>query len=67
VRSRQPASLRLCALLDKPSRRQTPVTIDYLGFAIPDKFVVGFGIDCGERYRELAYVGHVPSGDESDA
>jgi len=52
--SRQkPASLRLCTLLDKPSRRRVPVTIDYLGFSVPDKFVVGYGLDCGEKYRNL--------------
>lgn len=49
----QPASLALCALLDKPDRRQVPVTIDYLGLAIPDYFVVGYGIDFNQRYRQL--------------
>ncbi len=53
LRKRKPASLRLCALTDKPSRRQVPVTIDYLGFTIPDKFVVGYGIDWDEKYRYL--------------
>lgn len=55
-----PASVRVCALLDNPARRVRAVRIDYLGFTIRDCFVVGYGIDCGERYRELAYVGHVP-------
>jgi hypoxanthine phosphoribosyltransferase len=50
---RQPASLRLCALLDKPSRRQVPVTIDYLGFTVPDRFLVGYGTDLDQRYRQL--------------
>jgi hypoxanthine phosphoribosyltransferase len=59
LQHRKPASLRLCALLDKPSRRRTPVQIDYLGFTIPDHFVVGYGIDCGERYRELPYIGYI--------
>lgn len=50
---RHPASLRVAALLDKPSRRQVDVPIDYLGFAIPDRFVVGMGLDFNERYRNL--------------
>ena len=53
LRKRNPASLKLCALTDKPSRRKIPVTIDYLGFTVPDKFIVGYGIDCDEKYREL--------------
>jgi hypoxanthine phosphoribosyltransferase len=57
------ASVRLCSLLDKPSRRLTPVVIDYLGFAIPDHFVVGYGIDCGERHRQLPFVGYLGSGE----
>lgn len=48
-----PASLKLCALLDKPSRRQVPVAIDYLGFTIEDRFVVGYGIDFDQQYRQL--------------
>jgi hypoxanthine phosphoribosyltransferase len=66
LRSKQPAGVRLCALLDKPSRRKTPVKIDYLGFSIPDHFVVGYGIDCGERFRQLPYVGYVPPGGSLD-
>jgi hypoxanthine phosphoribosyltransferase len=61
IKRRDPASLRLCALLDKPARRRVPVEIDYLGFEIPDHFVVGYGIDCAGRYRDLPYVGHVPT------
>jgi hypoxanthine phosphoribosyltransferase len=57
---RQPRSIRVCALLDKPSRRVEPVTIDYLGFSIPDHFVVGYGIDWNEDFRELPYVGFIP-------
>jgi hypoxanthine phosphoribosyltransferase len=53
LRKKRPASLRLCALVDKPSCHQVPVTIDYLGFAVPDKFIVGFGIDWNEKYRYL--------------
>ena len=60
---REPASLRLCALLDKPARRRVPVKIDYLGFEIPDRFVVGYGIDYAGRHRELPYVGYVLTGD----
>ena len=50
---RAPASVRMCTLLDKPQRRQLPVTIDYCGFTIPDVFVVGYGLDWNERYRHL--------------
>ena len=53
LRKKMPASLRLCALTDKPSRRQIPVTIDYLGFAVPDKFIVGYGLDWDEKFRYL--------------
>ncbi len=53
LRAEQPASLKLCALADKPSRRVVPVTIDYLGFTVPDKFIVGYGIDWDEKYRHL--------------
>ncbi len=49
-----PASVRLCALLDKPSRRKMPVSIDYLGFTVPDKFIVGYGLDCNEQFRFLS-------------
>jgi hypoxanthine phosphoribosyltransferase len=49
----EPASLKLCALADKPFRRVVPVTIDYLGFTVPDKFIVGYGIDWDEKFRNL--------------
>jgi hypoxanthine phosphoribosyltransferase len=49
----QPASLKLCTLLDKPSRRKVPVAIDYLGITVPDRFIVGYGIDFDQRYRQL--------------
>jgi hypoxanthine phosphoribosyltransferase len=52
-RKEKPASLRLCALLDKPSRRKAAVNIDYLGFSVPDKFIVGYGLDCAQKYRNL--------------
>jgi len=53
LRKRKPASLRLCALTDKPSRRQVPLTIHYLGFTVPNKFIVGYGIDWNEKFRYL--------------
>ena len=53
LQRKKPASLRFCCLLDKPSRRQVPVTVDYRGFTVPDKFVVGYGMDYAERYRNL--------------
>jgi hypoxanthine phosphoribosyltransferase len=57
LRSQRPASVRLCTLLDKPSRRLVPIEIDYRGFEIPDKFVVGYGLDYAERYRNLPFIG----------
>ena len=59
LKKRDPASLRLCSLLDKPSRRVTPVSIDYLGFEIEDEFVVGFGLDYAQKYRNLPYIGEL--------
>ena len=50
---KKPASVKLCALTDKPSRHQIPVAIDYLGFTVPDKFVVGYGMDWDEKFRNL--------------
>jgi hypoxanthine phosphoribosyltransferase len=57
LRARQPASLRICALLDKPERRTVPIEVDYVGFRIPDEFVVGYGLDFAEGYRNLPFVG----------
>ena len=57
LKARQPASLRICALRDKPERRQVPIVVDYVGFEIPDKFVVGYGLDFAEGYRNLPFVG----------
>jgi hypoxanthine phosphoribosyltransferase len=57
IRSRNPASVRVCALLDKPERRVVPVEIHYLGFTIPNRFVVGYGLDYAQRYRNLPYIG----------
>ena len=53
LRRKNPASLKLCALLDKPSRRRVSLSIDYLGFTIPDRFVVGYGLDYDEKFRHL--------------
>ncbi len=53
LKKRKAASLQLCALTDKPSRRRVPVDIDYLGFTVPDKFLVGYGLDCDEQHRNL--------------
>jgi hypoxanthine phosphoribosyltransferase len=53
LRKRKPASLKLCALTDKPSRHRVPVSIDYLGLTLPNKFVVGYGLDFGEKFRNL--------------
>ena len=53
LRSRKPASLKICTLLDKPSRRKANITVDYLGFEIPDYFVVGYGLDYAGKYRNL--------------
>jgi len=58
--ARQPRSLRVCALLSKPARRQVEVRIDYLGFEVPDRFIVGYGLDHSERFRNLPYVGALP-------
>jgi hypoxanthine phosphoribosyltransferase len=57
LESREPTSLEVCALLTKPSRREIDVPVRYVGFEIPNKFVVGYGLDFGERYRNLPYVG----------
>ena len=59
LRDRHPASLRLCTLLDKPERRVVDVNVDYTGFNIPDEFVVGYGLDYDQRYRNLPYIGIV--------
>jgi hypoxanthine phosphoribosyltransferase len=67
-----PASVKVATFLDKPSRRQTPMTADYVGFTIPDAFVVGYGLDWSQRYRNLPYVGvlkqsvYAGAGEQSD-
>ena len=57
LQARHPAPVRLCTLLDKPSRRTKPVTADYTGFTVEDLFVVGYGLDYAEKYRNLPYIG----------
>ena len=57
LRGKNPASLRICTLLDKPARRLVEIPVDYVGFTIPDQFVVGYGLDYGEVYRNLRFVG----------
>ena len=59
LQSRKPASVRTAVLLDKPDRRQTDLVPDYVGFSIPDKFVIGYGLDFNHKYRELPYIGVV--------
>jgi len=57
LEAREPASLEICALLTKPDRRETEVPVHYIGFEIPNRFVIGYGLDFAERYRNLPYVG----------
>jgi len=57
LRGKNPATLRICTLLDKPARRLVEIPVDYRGFEIPDQFVVGYGLDYGEQYRNLRFVG----------
>lgn len=59
LKERQPESLKLCTLLDKPDRRVVEVKIDYNGYSIPDEFVVGYGLDYAQKYRNLPYIGVV--------
>lgn len=59
LKERKPKSLRLCTLLDKPDRRVAEVDVDYTGFQIPDEFVVGYGLDYAQKYRNLPYIGIV--------
>lgn len=59
LKTRNPKSLKLCTLLDKPERRVVEVKVDYIGFEIPDEFVVGYGLDFDQQYRNLPYIGYV--------
>jgi len=61
LQGRNPASLKIITLLDKPDRRVAQVETDYCGFEIPDKFVVGYGLDYAQKYRNLPYIGVVES------
>ena len=67
LRNRGPKSLRLCTLMDKPERRVVDVDVDYTGFQIPDRFVVGYGLDYDQRYRNLPYIGVVSFDEEQGA
>ena len=64
LQQRNPKSLKLCTLLDKPEERVTEVDVDYVGFQIPDKFVVGYGLDYDQHYRNLPYIGIVEFDEE---
>lgn len=64
LQRRKPVSLRLCTLLDKPERRVKDVKVDYVGFEIPDKFIVGYGLDYAQKYRNLPYIGIVEGVEE---
>jgi hypoxanthine phosphoribosyltransferase len=64
LKVREPKSIRLCTLLDKPDRREVEVKVDYVGFTIPDAFVVGYGLDYRQMYRNLSYVGVLELGKE---
>lgn len=57
IRLRGPESVKICTLLDKPSRRKADISADYVGFEVPDKFIIGYGLDYGEKYRNLPYIG----------
>ena len=57
MQSRGPASLKLCTLLNKPERREVDVEVEYIGFDVPDEFVVGYGLDVAQKYRNLPYIG----------
>ena len=61
LQTRKPASVKICTLLQKPSRTRTKIPIDYCGFTVPDLFVIGYGLDAGEKYRNLPYIGVVRS------
>ena len=63
LKTREPASIKMCTLLNKPDRREAEVEIDFEGFKIPDKFVVGYGLDFAEKYRNLPYIGVIKEND----
>ena len=57
LQTRKPASIKICCCLDKPERRKAPVKVDYVGFNIPDEFVIGYGLDYAEKFRNLPFIG----------
>jgi len=59
IGNKKPRGVKICALLDKPSRRRVQVPIDYKGFTVPDKFIVGYGLDYSEKYRNLPFIGYL--------
>ena len=59
LKNRKPNSLKICTLLDKPERRRVDMNVDYVGFEIPNKFVVGYGMDIDEDFRNLDYIGYI--------
>ena len=61
LKEREPNSLALCTLLDKPTRRTHPVRVDYTGFDVPDEFIVGYGLDYAQKYRNLPFIGVIES------
>lgn len=64
LKKRNPKSIKVCALLSKPARREVEFEADYTGFEIEDKFIIGYGLDCGERFRQLPYIAEVEIYDE---
>lgn len=64
LRERNPRSLKICVMLDKPTRRRANINADYTIFTIPDEFVIGFGLDCAEKYRNLPYIGIYTENDD---
>lgn len=66
LKRKKPSDVRLCALLDKPSRRRVPVSVDYRGFTVPDKFIVGYGIDWDEKFRYLPDICFIENGEKND-
>ncbi len=66
LKVREPKSIKLCTLLDKPDRREVEVNVDYVGFTIPDAFVVGYGLDYKQMYRNLPYVGVLELGEDTN-
>lgn len=59
IKQKKPSTLKICTLLDKPERRRKKIDVDYIGFTIPDKFVIGYGLDYDEYYRNLRYIGYI--------